>query len=333
MATKADIVYFKCFQDGTLFVLRYHKTKKHSTVDNSIRSLEATLRTMNSAAPFVSVGDLYSGKLRSFGGNDRLDDPLFREIFAPASDRRVEGELALCRDVAMWRASPSQNVESSIMDGDEDGNRRQESQQQLDSPNVRVAKKCRKGEDEEAGLFSEFGKMFNSGLKSQNEGYQTLREVHQEEMKVHKQEMQTLVEENKELYRKNVELGMEVSRLRQKLDKAKAALRVALEKRGGEQGAESSLREKIRLVRLGLARAEGVAAFYIFPNKVLDAIVRALPGTMEELMAIHGIGPKKAGVYGEQILQVINTHLASKKASGESTELTSTDFRPPLEST
>ena len=245
MATKADIVYFKCFQDGTLFVLRYHKTKKHSTVDNSIRSLEATLRTMNSAAPFVSVGDLYSGKLRSFGGNDRLDDPLFREIFAPASDRRVEGELALCRDVAMWRASPSQNVESSIMDGDEDGDQRRESRQQLDSPNVRVAKKCRKGEDEEAGLFSEFGKMFNSGLKSQNEGYQTLREVHQKEMKVHKQEMQTLVEENKELYRKNVELGMEAAYLKRKVDKAKArnleheneiaALRAELEQKNKQE--------------------------------------------------------------------------------------------------
>jgi superfamily II DNA helicase RecQ len=188
-----------------------------------------------------------------------------------------------------------------------------------DEVEARVAKRCRWDEEHA-------GKMLEAGLKAQSEGYRVLQEAH-------KQERQELMDENKALLRHNVELGMEVSRLRQKLDKAKAALRVALEKRGGEQGAESSLREKIRLVRLGLARAEGVAAFYIFPNKVLDAIVRALPETMEELMAIHGIGPKKAGVYGEQILQVINTHLASKKASGESTESTSTDFRPPLEST
>jgi superfamily II DNA helicase RecQ len=197
-----------------------------------------------------------------------------------------------------------------------------------DEPNdveARVAKKCRRDE-EHAVLFSEFGKMFEAGLKAQNEGYRVLQEAH-------KKEMQGLVDENKALIRQNAELGMEVSRLKQKLDKAKAALRVELETGGVEQGEETSLREKIRLVRLELARAEGVAAFYIFPNKVLDAIVRALPGTMEELMAIHGIGPKKAGMYGQHILQVINSHHASKKSCGETTQTATPEIRLPVEST
>jgi hypothetical protein len=48
------------------------------------------------------------------------------------------------------------------------------------------------------------------------------------------EKMQKLVDENKELFRLNVELGMEATRLKRKLDKAKGALRAELEKRDGE---------------------------------------------------------------------------------------------------
>jgi hypothetical protein len=102
MATKVDIVYSKPFENGTLFVLRYLKSKKHSTIDNLIKSLDGTLRSMNSSAPFKSVSDVFSGKVKSFSGNDRLDDPLFREIFDISLEKRVEGELGLRENVKVW---------------------------------------------------------------------------------------------------------------------------------------------------------------------------------------------------------------------------------------
>jgi hypothetical protein len=60
------------------------------------------------------------------------------------------------------------------------------------------------------------------------------------------EKMQKLVDENKELFRLNVELGMEATRLKRKLDKAKGALRAELEKRDGEpkQHGTSSVTKK-----------------------------------------------------------------------------------------
>jgi hypothetical protein len=119
MATNVNQVYFKPFHDGTLFVLRCHRTKKHSTMDNQIKSLEATLRIMHSDAPFKSISDMYSGKLRSFGGNNRLYDPLFREIFDLAPGRQMGGVLALRPNVKVWTAPDEDCVAVVGMDDNE----------------------------------------------------------------------------------------------------------------------------------------------------------------------------------------------------------------------
>jgi superfamily II DNA helicase RecQ len=139
---------------------------------------------------------------------------------------------------------------------------------------------------EGGGLLGELEKMCDARLQAQSEGYRVLQEAH-------RQEVQRLVDENKALFKHNVELELEVSRLKRKLDR---------------RGSDAVLREKIRLVRLEMARAVGISAFHIFPDTVLDDIVRIQPATATELMAIRGIGPKKSAMYGQCILDVIDAH-------------------------
>ncbi|WBL16855.1 HRDC domain-containing protein [Sutcliffiella sp. NC1] len=54
------------------------------------------------------------------------------------------------------------------------------------------------------------------------------------------------------------------------------------------------------------AKELGAKSYYIFTNKTLDALVNMRPKTMEELLSVEGIGPKKAEEFGVEILEIIN---------------------------
>lgn len=67
----------------------------------------------------------------------------------------------------------------------------------------------------------------------------------------------------------------------------------------------SSLEEKLRTYRKNKADEEGVPAYCIFNNEVLDAIVETRPTTKWELLDIRGFGPAKYEKYGADIIRIV----------------------------
>jgi ATP-dependent DNA helicase RecQ len=70
-------------------------------------------------------------------------------------------------------------------------------------------------------------------------------------------------------------------------------------------GAGQALFEALRRHRLALAREAGVAPFVIASDRTLRDVARLRPRTLAELALAHGIGPHKAGRYGEGFLGVV----------------------------
>jgi superfamily II DNA helicase RecQ len=72
---------------------------------------------------------------------------------------------------------------------------------------------------------------------------------------------------------------------------------------GGLHGRAVEARfEKLRTLRLELARKHHWPAYCVLQNATLLEIARTRPRTMRELLAIKGMGPKRAEKYGEELL-------------------------------
>ncbi|MDX1626156.1 MAG: DNA helicase RecQ [Wenzhouxiangellaceae bacterium] len=63
--------------------------------------------------------------------------------------------------------------------------------------------------------------------------------------------------------------------------------------------------EKLREVRLALAREQGVPPYVIFHDATLAAMLEARPATLADLAGIHGVGQHKLEQYGETFLEAI----------------------------
>ena len=63
--------------------------------------------------------------------------------------------------------------------------------------------------------------------------------------------------------------------------------------------------EKLRALRLELAREQNLPAFVIFHDSTLRDMVKCQPQTLQEMRQIPGIGQKKLELYGERFLAVI----------------------------
>ena len=61
--------------------------------------------------------------------------------------------------------------------------------------------------------------------------------------------------------------------------------------------------EQLRAWRL--TRAEGKPAYTVAPNRVLEEILRQRPGSIEEMIEIHGIGPAFCEKHGESLLEAL----------------------------
>jgi ATP-dependent DNA helicase UvrD/PcrA len=57
--------------------------------------------------------------------------------------------------------------------------------------------------------------------------------------------------------------------------------------------------------RLKRAREDGVRAFIVFHDRTLVAIAEASPVTLTDLAQIHGVGPTKLDLYGDDVLDVV----------------------------
>ena len=68
------------------------------------------------------------------------------------------------------------------------------------------------------------------------------------------------------------------------------------------------LYEALRDWRLKEARRRRVPAFTILNNAALQGIARARPLDVEELLGVHGIGPKIIEKHGKEILDIVTNH-------------------------
>jgi ATP-dependent DNA helicase RecQ len=71
------------------------------------------------------------------------------------------------------------------------------------------------------------------------------------------------------------------------------------------EGVDKDLFERLRALRLDLARERGVPPYVIFHDTTLRELARLKPATMEALHHVYGIGARKAEELGEVILQAI----------------------------
>jgi ATP-dependent DNA helicase RecQ len=68
---------------------------------------------------------------------------------------------------------------------------------------------------------------------------------------------------------------------------------------------DDALGERLRALRQEWAREASMPAYIIFPNQVLDELVRLRPRTPQALGAIKGLGPSRLERYGEALLAAI----------------------------
>ena len=83
--------------------------------------------------------------------------------------------------------------------------------------------------------------------------------------------------------------------------------RIDRSRAGGEswQGVDHDLFDRLRAVRLQIARARGVPPYVIFHDTTLRELARLKPTTVDALQHVYGIGAKKAQQLGEMFLAEI----------------------------
>jgi len=69
--------------------------------------------------------------------------------------------------------------------------------------------------------------------------------------------------------------------------------------------ADRELFEALRAWRAETARAAAVPAYVVFPDSTLTGIASSRPGSLEDLMAVNGVGVKKLEQYGDAVLALI----------------------------
>jgi len=71
---------------------------------------------------------------------------------------------------------------------------------------------------------------------------------------------------------------------------------------------DHTLFEALKKRRSDLARARGVPAYVVFPDRSLLDMVRLRPRSPVDLRAVHGVGEAKLAQYGEAFLELIRQH-------------------------
>ena len=76
---------------------------------------------------------------------------------------------------------------------------------------------------------------------------------------------------------------------------------------------DDPLFDRLKEWRLERARSEGIPAFVIFHDSTLREIVTARPGSIDALLAVHGVGRAKAAKWGAEVLGVIDAERERSK--------------------
>ena len=74
------------------------------------------------------------------------------------------------------------------------------------------------------------------------------------------------------------------------------------------EGVDAALFEKLRAVRLGIARSRGVPPYVIFHDVTLRDMARLRPTSLESLLTVKGVGARKADDLGDLFLAAIRAH-------------------------
>jgi len=104
----------------------------------------------------------------------------------------------------------------------------------------------------------------------------------------------------------SVASGLELARQR-KPEKHQAPRRSRTETESWE-GVDRSLFERLRALRLEVARERGVPSYVIFHDATLRELARLRPTTPGALGQVYGVGARKAEDLGEAVLAVIRQH-------------------------
>ena len=70
------------------------------------------------------------------------------------------------------------------------------------------------------------------------------------------------------------------------------------------RGEDALLEQKLRVWRSGEAKKHGFAAFCVFSDRTMRAIVMERPSSLEDLQGVEGIGPAKIARYGAEICRL-----------------------------
>ena len=68
--------------------------------------------------------------------------------------------------------------------------------------------------------------------------------------------------------------------------------------------------ERLRAVRLDAARSRGVPPYVIFHDVTLREMARLRPTTLDALLAVKGVGARKADDLGDLFLTAIRAHVS-----------------------
>jgi len=74
------------------------------------------------------------------------------------------------------------------------------------------------------------------------------------------------------------------------------------------QDVDRALFDRLRAVRLEIARSRGVPPYVIFHDATLREMARLRPTSLDALLAVKGVGARKADDLGETFLTAIRSH-------------------------
>ena len=98
---------------------------------------------------------------------------------------------------------------------------------------------------------------------------------------------------------------LELARQRPPQRKARARSRAETE---SWEGVDRALFDQLRTVRLEIARSRGVPPYVIFHDATLREMARLRPTSLDALLAVKGVGERKATDLGETFLTAIRSH-------------------------
>ena len=73
-------------------------------------------------------------------------------------------------------------------------------------------------------------------------------------------------------------------------------------------GGEEALFERLRALRMEIARAEKVPPYIVFSDKTLVHMCIVKPGTRDEMLGVSGVGEFKYEKYGERFLECLKIY-------------------------